>query len=90
MSTVGLGIWHIALIKSRLVGKRLMKKAVSGIIIAETKMKPVVSHCATLVLTLVSSIILGKAGVNTVSENIVIKPPETNMAIIKTIFLKFF
>ena len=66
--------------KSRLVVKRSVKKAVMGIMMAFTSVKPVVSHCAMEASTLISVMTDGSAGATTVWFRTVTNVPNTSTA----------
>ena len=58
------------------VVKRSIKKAVIGIMIAFTRVKPVVSHCAVAASMPISAMMGGSAGVTTVWLSTVTKAPR--------------
>ena len=63
-------------VKSRLTEKRSVKKAVMGIMMALTRVKPVVSHWATEASTFISTMMAGSAGVTRVWLSTVTKVPK--------------
>ena len=66
--------------KSRLVVKRSVKNAVMGIMMALTRVNPVVSHCAVEASTLISAMTDGSAGATTVWFKTVTNVPNTSTA----------
>ena len=63
--------------KSLRVEKRSCKKAVMGIMMALTRVNPVVSHCAAAASTPVSIMMAGRAGVTRVWFKMVMNEPNT-------------
>ena len=66
--------------KSRFVVKRSVRNAVMGIMMALTRVKPVVSHCAVEASTLISAMTDGRAGATTVWFRTVTNVPNTRTA----------